>query len=841
MKNNLIKIVACIAIFILTIVITSQIINEGKADLTTEMRVATLPVVSISTSEGLINEMFGYTMDMEIEFVRDSITQIDSTRHLMFQVDTKDSDIESISYELRTLTGERLIEMDTIEGYDLSESILPFNVYLKDLIEENQEYSFQVIIKLQDGRTANYYTRIVETDDYYMDEKVAFVKDFSTKIFDKEAAEELTKYLESSYLGDNSTFNYVNIHSSFDQVTWGDLQVEKIGETKIHVIELQEETASLEVSYAVKDSTGREDTYYFVTENFRVRYTTDRVYLLDYERRMEQQFNLNEDSFANNKCLLGITSSDIDLVESDAGEIVTFVNNHQLYSIMPNENKVAKVFAYYDTVEDDSRNTNQRHEIKVLSCDEAGNMYFMVYGYHNRGIYEGKVGIQVFYYSSASNTVEEKVFLPYEKSPEMLIYEVDRLTYLNKNIELYLLMDNILVAVDVLDGTITEMTGTLLEGSFTVSNSNETVAWSVGESLYNSDTLTMINLNTKGLYSIEASAGTSLLPLGFMGEDLIYGEAYNSDVVENSAKNIIFPMHQINIKGERGDILMSYEAEGYYVLDLEIIDNQINLERVTWNERTETYEEASDDQIVNNTSIAIGENTVEEVVSETYKKQVQLVINEKIDEGQLLFLTPKEVLYEGNRKIEQDENEEHQDSYYVYVQGDVAYISNVAGKAVRYATEHAGTVLNGQGEYAWYAGNRFARNQIMAIKEKEIAEEQNALITCLNTILENEGIIYNTEYDVKAGKAVFDILGEQLSEREILDLSGCELDDLLFYVNKDIPVLVMLGNGEAVLVTGFNDYQVVIFDPIKGELYKTGKTAASSWFEENGSIFISYI
>lgn len=842
MKKNIIKIVTCIGIFLLTIFITSQIINEGKTDLTSEMKEATLPIVSVVTLEGLANEMTGYTMDMQTEYIRDSITQMSSMRKLSFQIDTRGTSVSSISYELRNLTGDRLIENNTLDQYEENGDIIPFDVVLKDLIDEEEEYCFQIKIKLQDGRNVNYYTRIVETDDYFMNEKIAFVKDFSDKTFDKQKAADLTKYLESNYEGDNSTFNYVNIHSSFDQVTWGDLNVEKIGETKVHVLELQEETASLKVSYAVKETIdGSEDAYYFVTENYRVRYTTDRVYLLDFNRTMEQQFNLNEDSFANNKCLLGITSENIDLVESDAGEIATFVNNHQLYSIMPNENKVAKVFSYYDTVEDDSRNTNRRHEIKVLNCDEAGNMYFMVYGYHNRGIYEGKVGIQVYYYNSASNTVEEKVFIPYNKSPELLIYEVDQLTYINKNSELFLLMDNVLVAVDVVNGTITEMTGILLEGSFTVSNSNETVAWSVGDSLYNSSTLTMINLNTKESYAIEASRGTSLLPLGFMGEDLIYGEAYNADIIENSAKNIIFPMYKINIKGKRGDILMSYEEEGYYVVACEIIENQINLERVTWNEKSGTYEEASDDQIVNNTSLETGENVIEEVVSETHKKQIQIVINEKIDEKQLLFLTPKEVLYEGNRKIEKNENEEMKESYFVYVQGEVAYISTVAGKAVRYATEHAGTVLNGYGEYIWYAGNRVTRNQIMAIKEKETTEDKDSLSVCLDTILENEGIVRDTEFDLQAGKTVFQILREQLQTKQILDLSGCELDDLLYYVNKDIPILVMLDNGDAVLVTGFNDYQVVVFDPMEGELYKIGKTAASSWFEENGSVFISYI
>ena len=842
MKKNIIKIATCIGIFILTIFITSQIINEGKTDLTSEMKEATLPVVSLVTLEGLANEMPGYTMDMQTEFIRDSITQMSSTRKLSFQIDTRGTEISTIAYELRNIAGDRLIENDTLDDFEIIGNMIPFEVALKDLIDEGEEYSFQIKIQLLDGRMVNYYTRIVETDDYFMNEKIAFVKEFSKKTFDKEDATDLMKYLESNYEGDNSSFNYVNIHSSFDQVTWGELDVEQIGETKVQVLELQEETASLQLTYALKETiVGSEEAYYFVTENYRVRYTTDRIYLLDFERIMEQQFNLSEDSFANNKCLLRITSENVDLVESDAGEIATFVNNHQLYSIMPNENKVAKVFSYYDTVEDDARNTNKRHEIKVLNCDEAGNMYFMVYGYQNRGIYEGKVGIQVFYYNSGSKTVEEKVFIPYNKSPELVIYEVNQLTYINKNSELYLLMDNVLVAVNVVNGTITEMTGILLEGSFTVSNSNETVAWSVGDSLYNSSALTMINLNTKNLYSIEASPGTSLLPLGFMGEDLIYGEAYNADIIENSAKNIIFPMYKINIKSKRGDILMSYESEGYYVVACEIIENQINLERVTWNENNGTYEEASDDQIVNNSSLETGENIIEEVVSETHKKQIQIVINEKIDENQLLFLTPKEVLYEGSRKIEKNENEEMKESFFVYAQGEVVYISKVAGKAIRYATEHSGTVVNGYGGYIWYAGNRLTRNQIMAIKEKGSTEEKNSLTVCLDTILENEGIVRNTEFDLQAGKTVFQILREQLPSKQILDLSGCELEDLLYYVNKDIPILVMLDNENAVLVIGFNDYQVVVFDPDRGELYKIGKTAASLWFEENGSVFISYI
>ncbi len=840
MTKNIIRTIICIAIFILTVMITSTIQNEGKIDLTVEMQEATLPTVSILSEVGKINEMFGYTEEMNSEYLRDSITQIDTSRKIKINIDVKDAEIQGIFYEIRNLTGERLIEKNEITTYQEENGAIIQDVFIKDLIEPEQEYTFIISISLEDGRTANYYTRIIETDTYKMNEKVAFVKEFSDDTFDKEAALDLTKYLESNYLGDNSTFYKVNIHSSFYQITWGDLKVERISDKKIRILELQEETSSIEVSYTVKDTTESIPKYYFVTENYRLRYTTNRMYLLDFERTMEEGFDFNETSFINNKCLLGVASENLELTENATGEIVAFVNNNQLYSIMPEENKVSRVFGYYETVLDDTRSTNKNHEIKVLNCDEAGNIYFMVYGYHNRGVYEGKVGILIYYYNSNLNTIEEKIFISYKKSAELLIYEVDQLTYLSKSEALYLLMDHVLFSINVETGEKVEITDSLMEGSYTVSNSNETVAWLEGNSIYKSDTLTMINLNSKNSYKISANENTYIMPIGFMGEDLIYGEAYSKDIVVNSAGNTIFPMYRIYIKDATGNILKSYEEDNNYVVSCSIIENQINLERVVWDEENETYVETTKDQIVNNEIINEQENEVEVVITSTYEKQIQIVIYEPMDEEELLFLTPKEVLYEGTREIELNEEEITEERYYVYIQGKVNYISNIAGKAVDFAEANKGTVLNDYGEYIWYEGNRFVKNQIMAIKEKSITEDNSALSVCLDTMLEKEGIIRNSKEYIKAGQTVFEILESQLPTKQILDLTGCSLESTLYYVNQDIPVLVLLEGEEAVLVTGFNELQVVICNPSEGTLYKMGKKAASSWFEENGSIFVSY-
>ena len=58
--------------------------------------------------------------------------------------------------------------------------------------------------------------------------KTEFVKRFHEDTFDKANVEEnLAMYLESNREGDNSSFARVDIHSSWNQVTWGDLAVEK--------------------------------------------------------------------------------------------------------------------------------------------------------------------------------------------------------------------------------------------------------------------------------------------------------------------------------------------------------------------------------------------------------------------------------------------------------------------------------------------------------------------------------------------------------------------------------------------------------------------------------------
>ena len=129
----------------------------------------------------------------------------------------------------------------------------------------------------------------------------------------------------------------------------------------------------------------------------------------------------------------------------------------------------------------------------------------------------------------------------------------------------------------------------------------------------------------------------------------------------------------------------------------------------------------------------------------------------------------------------------------------------------------------------------------MAITGTEITEEKNSMAVCLDTILKFEGIMRNTEYQLNKGETVIGILEENLVQAQILDLTGCSLDAILYYVNKDIPVLATLNDGNAVLVIGFNELNIVVMDPLTGTVYKKGMNDSKAWFEENGNCFITYV
>ena len=193
MRKNIIKIVTGVVTFLTALVLISIIINQGNTDMTVEMKKATFPVVYMYNESGEeINCLRGYSTEMETASLRDTITPLTQDRGLSFCVDKYSNDISELSFEVRSIDGERLVESTKIREYTDGEDKLTANINIKDLIEADTEYSFILVLKTSSGQEIHYYTRIIMDTGYHDEEKVAFVKNFHEKSFDKKAAEELT-------------------------------------------------------------------------------------------------------------------------------------------------------------------------------------------------------------------------------------------------------------------------------------------------------------------------------------------------------------------------------------------------------------------------------------------------------------------------------------------------------------------------------------------------------------------------------------------------------------------------------------------------------------------------
>lgn len=836
MRKIISKLAVCIVVFILTLFVSSSIYNKGNEELTTSMVQASLPLVHFTTDKISYNYLHGLRQEMDGSFFRDTITPLGEGRTLSFVVDKYGNEISEISFEVRSIDGTRLVERTKVSDYSDKGDSIQAGVTIKDLIEPGVEYNWILMLRIG-NETVRYYTRIIDSEDYHTYEKLNFVKDFHDKTFDKEQAKDLVTYMESNARGDNTTLSHVDIHCSLKQVTWADLNVTQISEPHIIISEIDTQTASIRMNYRVQTLEGKKRDEYNVVEFFRIRYTPDRTYLLDYERSMNQLFDADADVYGSNRIMLGIRESEVQMMESDGGSNLAFVNENQLFCYHAADKKMAYLFSFYDG--DDPRSNYDNHSIKILNVDETENVWFMVYGYMNRGTHEGSIGVQVCEYNGMLNTVEELIFIPYNKSYSTLKTDMEQLSFIDKNGVFYIYLDGSILAINLMSLTCEEIAGNLQQGSFQVSDTNRMLVWQNSADAYDCTKLILMDLNTGETQEIEATDGGRILPLAFIEEDLIYGVARYEDIRMDFSGSVTFPMNIVYIRDERGNILKTYSREGVYVTDVSVEDNLVTLMRVVRQEDG-NYAATADDQIVNNLVEDSGYNSSEVVATQTYEKIVQLVLKNGLETNKPKNTKPLQVLFEGSRELA-IEVANPVSRYYVYGRYGIDGTFTHEAEAINLAYSISGTVVNQNGDYIWKRTTRSTRNQIMAITGRQRSEGNSDLAVCLETILEFCGSIKNVQPMLDRGRTVRQILEENISDAVMLDLQGVSLDAILYYVNQDIPVLVLLEDGSAMLVIGFNELNVVVMNPETGTVYKVGMNDATNLFRENGNMFVTYL
>ena len=267
-----------------------------------------LPYLYVKMGDKRINPLHGFYQEMDGSSIRDSIAALPYDRELTLVADAEKFSVESAHYDIRSLDGSELIEKDGKAELEKSGKEIKIILPIQNLIQEGKEY--QLRLSLDMGETSlHYYTRIILAKDKMAEEMLSLGEDFTRKSFSKSEARSLSTYLESDDTMDNSDLSHVNLHSSFQQITWGDTAMVMDGEPEISLKEINGIMGLVQVRYASKANDQNGHTRRFFNEdNFVMRYDSQRIYLMDFDRQSTEIFDGQSFRFSDKEILLGVDS-----------------------------------------------------------------------------------------------------------------------------------------------------------------------------------------------------------------------------------------------------------------------------------------------------------------------------------------------------------------------------------------------------------------------------------------------------------------------------------------------------------------------------------------------------
>ena len=828
-------------LFLVAVIFFSVITNQDNKDLTTTLSEATLPVVEFYEGKTPVNELHGYVTKMDSTAMRDSITPVDDKRILSMAVATYGYKIDGIRYEIRSMDGERLVAKSDVNDYKTSGNQVTADLQIQNILNENEEYT--LVITLVSGKSEiYYYTRLMQTTDYYVQECLDFALKFHDYTFRDDADKFIPKYMDAT-TGDNTTLNYVDLSCTLKQITWADLKPEVLGEAVASYKEINSSYNVITVDYVVTYTNDAGETeFYNVEEYYRLRMTSERMYVLNFERTMEQIFR-GENNFFNgdNAIQLGIRNADIDYEISKTGDVIAFVQQGELWCFDRVNNKIVQVFSFRKTEGVETRDNWDQHDIKIARVDEAGSVDFVVYGYMNRGEHEGEVGTAVYHYDGLVQTIEEEVFIPSDTSYEILKAQMGQLMYVNEQGQLYLILDEKLYQVDLDSLTTKVLVDGLKENCYKISQSNQYFAWVDADQEYASTSIQLMNLNNGSSYKISETGESYLRPLGFIDNDFIYGIAKAGEVSVGEAGNTQFPMKLLKIMATSDgshDIIKTYKPSKGRVESISVEDYTVTVQLMK--KSGGQYLASGTDTIMNREADTETKISVESTATELKETQYQLVMRNTVDTTKTKMITSKLVLLEEPRILTLEDDKD-QERFYVYEKGDVVLATDHIADAILCANQNLGVVVDSKQQYVWMRARKSVQNAFSGIKVNSADKGTSSVVQAVSAMLDYRGVGLSVKQLVDNGATPKSVLEDTLKESVVLDVTGCTVDEILFYVSQGSPVFAMTGSRSAVLVTGYSQTNIYYFDPTDHSTRSMGIDAADEWFTKAGNLFFTYL
>ena len=813
MKKIALRLFVLLAVFLGSLVVFVNVFNQEVTVGTAKMDEPTLPVCYMEVSGTRVNRMFGTKTRLGGEGLRDHLTPLGTDRSLKLLVNAYGQEISSVAYEVRTIDGENVVENGKLSGFSTEEELQALEFSLANPIRMDREYLLELQLDLG-GESVYYYTRLVQRAKASVSGYLEFAEMFYRTCLDQEKSGSLSGYLESDSSGNNSNFADVDIHSTAAQVGWGDLKPKLYREAVLSIKEINETTGSIQAEYVITAENEEGQTeYYNVTDFYRMRYDQSDVLLLDFERSARQRFDGELPVLNSTGISLGVALPDTQYMTDSSGEILSFVEEGELWSYNRSVNKVTRVFSFLNDGENDERSENLAHGIEIVRVEENGDMDYVVYGYMNADSHEGEMGVAVYHYNAQQNASLEELFLPVGQSYEYLREDIEQLAYVSKEGDFYVKLGTRIYQIDMDTKEAVVLKEGVQDSCFVSSRSHQTIAWMDEMEENNSQHLTAMDLETGETMAVEAGEGNRVKAIGFLNEDLIYGIAAEADIVTDSLGKTTFAMNTLKIQNMDGQVVKEYHQEGVWVSQGILSQGLLELKRVRL--ENGVYVETTPDQIMNN--LQQTEETIRIELSVGQRKGTVMLVDFG-DVGatrNLLELEGKFFQGQGDASLSLELFQSQKQEFSVYAKGELQGFYDILGEAVRAADAENGVVLRSQESYVWERGNQESRR---TLNEDELP-----------------AAVLQAPLDMAALQSA---LGEGYS---VISLEGCSLDSVLYFVSRGCPVIVKISDTESAAMVGYDPSNTILHYPSTGETKYFPSDDSRELFEENGNVFITYL
>ena len=834
MKKILIHAGILTVVFIVAVIVISIITNIGNVNMTADMGAPTRPVISFQVNGYRINALAAYREEMDIPSMRGTITPLTIDGRVKINIDRYGNQIESLEYAVYPLDGS-----EVLGGNNISDPGDAVELNVNNFLPQDAEGVLKVTLNMEEERKAIFYTRIIRDNGLHLNERMSFVNDFHRMTFDQYQAEEIREYLEPGSVQDNNGLQRVTTHSSLEDVTWGNLTPEIVGDVAWNIKETNPSYIAILLEYQVA-SRGEENEreLYNVREFFRVRYFYGTVLLLTYDRTMNEIFDGRLNVLTSEGINLGISDPDVEYKTNEDGTVVSFVRERELWNYHKEKDQLSLVFSFVSPETRDIRNLYGQHEIKVIEVGENGSTTFAVHGYMNRGMHEGRVGIAIYYFDIEISSVEEKAFIPSNKSHHVTRERLGSLVYYNHSDgQLYIMVEGRLYQKDIRGRQKEILIEDLEEGQYISSEDGKLLAYQSGGGFKDSSEVTILNFQTGEKQIVEVGASETVIPLGFVQSDFIYGVARQADLGQTITGETVLPMYKMQIRDSENDVIKTYQGEHIYILGAFVEGNLITIYRAT--RHGERYIATQNDFITNHERREENNITLSSTTTERGGQQMYLAYRDGIQDTNPRLLRPRQVILE-NPLIVEIHPLERSNQFYVYGLGEMLGIYARASDAIQRADQVSGVVVSANQAYVWERGNRPLRHQLDHIESFVVGARDQTLAACLRQILLLENSHVDVEAEMAAGKSPLMILDEH-SGGEAVDLTGCTVEQIFYFVGRGTPVIAIRNDYTAVLIVGYDMGMVTFINPLTGLRETVPLGVMESMIEGSGNTFIGYV